>query len=101
LFGGGFLSNEKFKIIREELYEFINLELINKYDEIGYCTMYESSKLVNWDVEFIFKLNSHLSINEKNNLERKIFNDLRLFLDESFNFPQYWIIILIILDDLI
>ncbi len=93
------MSKEKFRIIREKLFESINKNLIPKYDILDSCHMYESSELGNWDVEFIFKLNSSLTPYEKNSLEIKIKNDLRKFLNEVCGMPHYILAILIILDD--
>lgn len=93
------MSNEKFKVIREKLFDYITHSLIINYDELCFCNMYESSGNVNWDVEFIFKLNYSLSVAEKNNLNRNIKRDLRKFLNEVCGMPHYILAILIILDD--
>ena len=93
------MSNEKFKVIREKLFDYITHSLIINYEELCFCNMYESLGNVNWDVEFIFKLNYSLTTEEKNNLKRNIKRDLRKFLNEVFNMPYYHLAILIILDD--
>lgn len=93
------MSNEKFKIIREKLFEYINNSLIMNYDDLSFCNMYESSGNVNWDVELIFKTKHTLTTEEKNNLEFDIRKELRKFLNEVFEMPYYDLAILIILDD--
>ena len=93
------MSNKKFKVIREKLFDYINNSLIRNYDDLSFCNMYESLDIVNWDVELIFKTKRTLTTEEKNNLEFDIRKDLRKFLDDVFQMPYYDLAILIILDD--
>ena len=93
------MSQERFKLIREKLFNYINDELLKKYDVLEYCNMYESSDSMNWDVEFIFKLKYSLTIEEKNFLEIDLKKDIRKFLNDVCDMPYYYLAILFILDD--
>ena len=45
----------------KELYEFINDEFVNKYDELEYCNIYPLSEQFIEEVEFIIKVKEDIS----------------------------------------
>lgn len=88
------MNKEKFPEYREKVFQYIQEELIPKYDVLSSCIMHRLPEYMNDDVEYIFKLSYDLTDKSKYNLKKSLEIDLADFCD-SFN-SFYFVRIIII-----
>ncbi|WP_407413787.1 hypothetical protein [Methanobrevibacter sp.] len=85
--------------ISEDIFRYIQSEIIPKYDDLIDCHMYKLPEKVNVDVEYIFKLKGPLQKQEFEDLRNNVYGAIDNYCDEI-NEPYYILKILIVLSEI-
>lgn len=73
---------DDYKKYREEVYKYIQEEIVPKYPEIDSSSLHILPRVINKDSEVIFKINSNMENKEIKYLEKNIKSDLFEFCDK-------------------